>query len=298
MRAHTERTRLLVAAWAFAWLLVALPALAQQTDPSTIPWERIEAWVAGSEAPAVATPQPKELVKETPADVVKDSPKDLARDTPRAELPAKSELPARAEVPAKSELPAKSEGRPKTEVAAKAVGVPPEVDRALRAAGWTSIVGNWKQVERNVYEVTDGRIEAQKANGALNIAIRKGSTGTVSIYVRCPKDHAPAHEGGESAPGYGFVVKGSTFSLYSPTLSEETSGKWYPYKERTGTMVDSFKHIFTMEATTNAKGFTRLTHYIDNKRERTCEYKITTEGVFVVLVQGTAILESPQAVGQ
>jgi hypothetical protein len=266
-----------MAAWACAWLLVALPVVAQETNPSEVPWEKIEAWVAGSEAPDPVTPQPSAPVKEAPADVAKDAPKDIVKDTPKAEIPAKAEHPAKAEAPA------------------KIAGVSPEIDHALRTAGWTSIAGNWKQIERNVYEVTDGRLEAQKANGRLNVSIRRGSTGRVAIYVRCPKDRALEHVAADSAPGYGFVVKGLTYGLYAPILSEEVSGRFSPFRDRGRTVVDAPRHTYTIDALTNAKGFTRLTHYVDDKRERSSEYRITTEGVFTILVLGTAILESPQA---
>jgi len=93
MCTHKERSRLLVAAGTFAWLLVALPAVAQQTDPSKIPWEKIEAWASAPEAPPVAKDQPKDAPKDVakdhpkepaaPADVPKDAPKDVTKDTPK-----------------------------------------------------------------------------------------------------------------------------------------------------------------------------------------------------------------------
>jgi hypothetical protein len=274
-----------MAAGACVGLLAALAAGAQEVDPAEIPWEKIEAWASTSEAPAAVRPAPAEPTKAAPKEAVSEMPREAPREgvkeTDKAEPPAKADPPAKAEPPAKA-----------------AAGVPLEVERALRAAGWTAITGNWKQLERNVYEVTDGRLDAQKTNGAINIAIQKGGTGTVAMFVRGP-NHALGALGGETGAGYGYLLKGGMLSMYTPYLMEDTSGKYYPYKERSKPVTaDAPKHVYGVEALTNPKGYTRLTYYMDGNRQKTCEYKITTEGIFVVVVQGTAILESPQAIGQ
>jgi hypothetical protein len=178
--------------------------------------------------------------------------------------------------------------------------VSPEVERALRAAGWTSISGTWKQVEKNVYEVTDGRLEAQKTNGGISVIVRKGSTATISVFARYSADNRRSYylyDDGSYyyAPGYGFVIKGSSYSMYTPYAGfRETSA----YKERTANVVDGPKHIYTVEAMTSAKASTKLTYYIDGKREKSCDQQINTDGPFVIAIRGTVVIEQPQAVGQ
>ena len=177
--------------------------------------------------------------------------------------------------------------------------VSPEVERALRAAGWTSISGTWKQVERNVYEVTDGRLEAQKTYGAVSVIVRKGFTGPISVFVRynAKERSSSFYYYEEWGPGYGLRLKGTSFSLFTP-YSGFRSGEVYPYNEKTGNLVDGPKHIYTVEAVASAKASTKLTYYIDGKREKMCDYQIPTDGPFVIEIKGTATIEQPQAVGQ
>ena len=174
----------------------------------------------------------------------------------------------------------------------------PEVERALRAAGWTTIGGTWKQVEKNVYEVTDGRLEAQKTNGAISIIVRKGFTGPISIFARyAAKERSSMYYFEEWGPGYGMRLKGTTFSVFGPYVGFR-SGDVYPYNERTANVVDGPKHIYMVEAVTSAKAITKLSMYVDGKREKTCDYQIATDGPFVIEIKGTATIEQPQAVGQ
>jgi hypothetical protein len=186
---------------------------------------------------------------------------------------------------------------PRDEPPAK-TSVPPEVERALRAAGWTTISGTWKQVEKNVYEVTEGRLEAQKTNGAISVIVRKGFTGPISIFARyAAKERSSTFYFEEWGPGYGLRLKGTTFSVFAPYIGFR-SGDVYPYNERTTNLVDGPKHIYTVEAVANARGFTRLVIQVDGKREKMSDYQIATDGPFVIEIKGTATIEQPQAVGQ
>src|SRR5262249_52847572 len=82
-----------------------------------------------------------------------------------------------------SAKPEKDTRRPfqKTDTAVTTV-VPPDVERALKANGWTAITRRWRNKSDGVYEVTDGKLETNKVNGALQFTV--SGSGTATAFVR------------------------------------------------------------------------------------------------------------------
>ena len=188
---------------------------------------------------------------------------------------------------------------------AKADNVPPDVERALRAAGWTSIKGTWKLVRKDVYEVTDGRLEAQKVNGAISVIVGRNSTGTVGVVARYDPKAMPSYynesdgdlDGYSSyGAGYGYVVKGNKYATYGP-YAYSYRDDYGPYRDRVQALPDGPKNHFSVSSLSGAKGVT-LEWYFNGKRQGNLTWKLTQEGPFVIWVRGAATLELPQAVGQ
>lgn len=228
----------------------------------------------------------------------------VERRAPAAPAVSKVEEPDTSRPPSPRRT-SSSSSRP--EPKREANNVPPDVERALRAAGWTTITGTWRLVRANVYEVTDGRLEAAKTNGAAQVQVHK-SEGLVALMVRYNEKHVPYIsdlEGFETStggyytyyygPGYGYTVKGSSYAMYAPYYSYR--GEYYPYRERCGKIPDAPKHLLTVQSVANPKGV-QLEFFLDGKREKTCNYPLTQEGPFVIRVIGTATIEQPQAAGQ
>jgi hypothetical protein len=175
----------------------------------------------------------------------------------------------------------------KTEIA-------PEVERTLKAAGWTKITGTWKKVAENKYEVTDGRLECAKLNGAIQVFYHKGSTGTVKAFVRYDAQESDFESDFDwkwSADGYGLVLKGQNAKIYSPSQFGST---YSPYLDHEVPLPDANnKHLMLVQIQEK-----RLEVTLNTKREKLAEYPIAKEGVFTIIIDGTATIEDPKAAGQ
>ncbi|MGD0090284.1 MAG: hypothetical protein ABSE73_10220 [Planctomycetota bacterium] len=172
--------------------------------------------------------------------------------------------------------------------------VPPDVERALKGAGWTTITGTWKKKDNNVYEVTDGKLETPKTNGAVQVLVHKGGTGHVKIMVRNnQRASSYYYSSSYSASGFGFQVEGAAAKMYS------ASGGWAwslndirPYMEREVPVnLPRNKILITIE-----EG--KLQMFVNDKREHNSNYKLSKDGPFAIEVDGTWTIESPQAAGQ
>ncbi|HYF51565.1 MAG TPA: hypothetical protein VEJ63_19280 [Planctomycetota bacterium] len=175
----------------------------------------------------------------------------------------------------------------KTEIA-------PEVERTLKAAGWTKITGVWKKVAENKYEVTDGKLECAKLNGAVQVFYHKGSTGTVRAYVRADNKESEWESDWDwkwSATGYGLVLKGQNAKIYSPSQFGST---YSPYLDHEVALPEAQnKHLMLVQIQEK-----RLEITLNTKREKLAEYPIAKEGVFTIIIEGTATIEDPKAAGQ
>ena len=178
--------------------------------------------------------------------------------------------------------------------------VPPEVERELKALGWGTITGTWVKKSANVYEVTDGKLEAAKINGGIDVGIQKGVTGSVKVAVR--NDFA-ANENSSGFSmndftGYGVSVKAKQCKFYAPagyTGYTFNGSKAEPSMARSEALPDANpkSHVLVtiaegaLEVSLNEKKWIK---YKDDKLPRS--------GPFVIEIKGTATLENPRCAGQ
>jgi hypothetical protein len=171
--------------------------------------------------------------------------------------------------------------------------VPVDVERTLKTAGLTTITGAWKKKAENVYEVTDGKLEAPKLNGAVQVIVHKGGTGSVKVMVRnSHREYVGSYYSWGS--GYGFKVESAVAKMYTATggyYSTASSG-YRPYFER-DIQIPGAKNRVVIQI---AEGALQL--FVNDKREHNSKYPLNKEGPFIIEVDGTMTIESPQAVGQ
>ena len=189
--------------------------------------------------------------------------------------------------------------------------VPPDVERALKAAGWSTITGVWKKKSEGVYEVTDGKLETNKVNGALQFTV--SGPGTTTAFVRNansdPYSHFTGSSSGNSSSGvgighfqwvsgYGVSVSDRECKSYSPQGGFMGNNEYYPGFDHTTNLAGP-KHLvqITVQEKENGKG-TVLTAVVDGKKEVNCTYKLNKDGPFTIEVKGTVVLEDPKAAGQ
>lgn len=169
--------------------------------------------------------------------------------------------------------------------------VPPDVERALKGAGWTTITGTWKKKAENVYEVTDGKLETPKVNGAVQVLVHKGGTGSVKVFVR---NYLKENEGYSDhwGTGFGFAVENNTAKLFFP--SSYSMSRFDSYIDRVENLPEAMpKHKLTM---TIMEG--KLEYILNDKTIRRGNYQIPKQGPFLIQIEGTMTIESPQAAGQ
>ncbi|HYG77960.1 MAG TPA: PA14 domain-containing protein [Planctomycetota bacterium] len=178
--------------------------------------------------------------------------------------------------------------------AAKAMGpaIPLDVERALKAAGWTAITGRWTKKAENVYEVSEGKLSATLTNGALQVLVHKGGSGSVKAFVRNGHNDSIYSSYYSYGSGYGVAVEGNSCKLYTPL--NYTGQIYRPYSEREVALPEAFpKHQFLV---TVMDGNLEIT--VNGKREHRSNYKLSREGPFVIDIDGTMTIEMPQAKGQ
>ena len=180
----------------------------------------------------------------------------------------------------------KSRGKEKLEM-------PPDVERVLKTSGWTSFTGVWKKKAEKVFEVTDGKLEAAKVNGAVQVFIHAGSTGSVKVMVR---NSYKEYEGMYSyyGSGYGVIIKGSNCKVFTPYSWGFSTAKYEPYMEREVNLPDANPKNYVMVQVMD----TKLEITVNGKKEKVANYQISKDGPFIIEVTGTATIESPAAVGQ
>jgi len=168
--------------------------------------------------------------------------------------------------------------------------VPLDVERALKNAGWTTITGTWKKKAENVYEVTDGKLEAPKVNGAVQVIVHKGGTGSVKVVVR-DKHTEYSSTYYSYGSGYGFRVQNGA-KMFTPYNYYGTTSGYRPSLEREIPLPGA-KNRVAIQINEGA-----LQLFVNDKREHNSKYPLAKEGPFVIEVDGTVTIESPQAVGQ
>ena len=170
--------------------------------------------------------------------------------------------------------------------------ITPDVERALKAGGWEKITGTWKKKSEGVYEVTDGKLETAKLNGAMQVIIHKGGTGTVQAFVRNSQDEYSGSYASWGS-GYGFVVEGSSAKIYTPS-GGFSDRKFYSYMEREDPLPDANpKNMITV---TVEEG--KLEYFVNGVKKKSANYQIAKSGPFMIKIDGTMTIEAPQAKGQ
>ncbi len=198
----------------------------------------------------------------------------------------------------------RSRSEPEDEVAKPAANsVPPAIERALKSAGWSTISGTWKKTSptSKVYEVTDGKLVAQKKQGAVSVIVHAGSKGKVSVLVRAKKRlsfttdfYGRTRSSSESMSGFGFTVSSSSAAVYTPINSYGSDGTGYvPYKEFDQNLPAFPKNIFMVSIVNN-----KLEMYLNQKKLRSSKYPLDDDGDFVIEISGTRKIELPQAGGR
>jgi hypothetical protein len=178
-------------------------------------------------------------------------------------------------------------------VAGKSGSVPPDIERALKVAGWQTITGTWKKKADNIYEVTDGKVEANYANGALQVTIQKGGSGTVKAMVRNNHRESYGTYSGYGS-GYGVKYEGHACQLYTPYSPMYNNSTFRPWLEREIAIPDALPK--TTVLLTISGSATEI--HINGKKEKAFNYNITKDGPFIIEVEGTVTIEFPAAKGQ
>lgn len=186
--------------------------------------------------------------------------------------------------------------------------VTPDIERALKAAGWTTITGVWKKKAEGVYEVTDGKLETAKINGAVQVVVGAG-TGSLKILVRnshserdfgfrgtTPNDPVVAGFLERYATGYGCIVtRDRECQVFAPAGGWMSSESFFPSKHHALRLPDGKAAILvTVQDTDKAS---RLEISVNNKRENLSNYRISRSGPFTIEISGTLTIESPRAAG-
>ncbi|HYG73693.1 MAG TPA: hypothetical protein VEK08_01570 [Planctomycetota bacterium] len=175
---------------------------------------------------------------------------------------------------------------------APVTNVPPDIERVLKAAGWTTITGTWKKKAENVYEVTDGKLETPKINGAIQVILHKGGSGSLKAMVRNSQEE---YLGSFSSygSGYGYILEGSSAKLFTPS-GGYSNNKFYSYMEREDPLPEAApKNMVTV---TVEEG--KIDYFLNGVKKKSVNYQIAKSGPFIIQVEGTLTIEAPQAKGQ
>jgi len=175
--------------------------------------------------------------------------------------------------------------------------VPPDIEAALKAAGWTTIGGSWKKTGDKIYEVTDGKLECEKLNGAIQLIVHKspaGASGRVQALVRNhhPGNYSPMGGSTNYATGFGFIVEGLTARIYC--AGSTYNGSPDAAVDRIENLNEgSPKNLFTIVIDDG-----KMEYSINNVVKRKNNYPLSKSGPFRIQIDGTMTIENPQAKGQ
>lgn len=176
--------------------------------------------------------------------------------------------------------------------------VPPEVERVLKdpqKGGWEKITGTWKKKAENVYEVTDGKLETEKTNGAVMCTIYKeGTTGKVKILVRNDTSSSDGDSFFSSySSGYGIHYDKDGTKFYTPSNSF-SGNRFFAYLERTDPVPPTPKVQYMILVDDG-----KLDYQVNGvSKKKTGQLNITKSGPMVIQIDGTAIIEMPRAGGK
>lgn len=180
--------------------------------------------------------------------------------------------------------------------AADAPKVDADVEKELKAAGFTDITGTWKKIKPNIYEVTDGSLEAKKTNGTLSVTLPADAKGTIEVLVRNGHEEKDYRSMGannlvttiHAFTGYGVSITDGKCLVYSP---KPISQKVYvPVKSTDLTLSKTDKTKIEVSVQD-----VQLKVHVNEKQPASANYKIDQSGPFSIIVKGTMQIESPSA---
>jgi len=193
----------------------------------------------------------------------------------------------------------------------------PDVERELKALGWTVVKGQFIRKAPGIYESTQGRLEVARTNGRMEFILHKGGgDGTVNATVRSEFGEQKDNNGGgggrnrnrgfpgfaprdTSVEGYGMIA--SMHEVKSYGIEENTGqgrggpggfggGNRDPHLLGTNKLADVPKHHFLITASENTLEF-----FVDGQREtKVSSGKVSQKGPFVLDVNGTVTIEAPR----
>lgn len=185
-------------------------------------------------------------------------------------------------------------------------GIPPDVERELKALGWANFKGSISKKSPGVYVFSDARLEAPKLNGGIDFILHKtGLEGSVSATVRSefgdnsPEVKKARKRSKENMEGYGFLCDEAEFSEFTPSSG---SGEG---KKGSGTL-KAVPALFLSHKYTDAKTHFAVTAvesdidlYVNDKRAaHSGNTRIAHGGTMVLEVMGTATIENPRCAGK
>ncbi len=186
--------------------------------------------------------------------------------------------------------------------------VPPDVERELKALGWTIITGTWVKKSTGVYEATNGKLEAAKVVGGVDVLVHKiASSASVRAAVRnessSSSDSSIVHSSssffsGSDYAGFGVTVRSKDARLSGPAIAGGfmmTNGnKYEPSSIRTETLPDAASKT---HVTTTITDDTLELSVNEKKSFRFKDAKMPKVGSFMIQINGTATIENPRCVG-
>src|ERR1043165_1151922 len=169
----------------------------------------------------------------------------------------------------------------------------PDVERDLKALGWSTITGVWIKKAAGVYETTNGKLEAAKTNGTIDLWVHSGFTGSVKACVR--NGFVAQNFMDLTLSGYGVMFKGKECREYAPNemVMKYFNGSLAPAMIKAEPINEaSPKHHATVSI--NNEGV--LDFNVNDKRKSVSNNKLPKNGGFMIEVSGTAVIENPRCV--
>jgi hypothetical protein len=183
-----------------------------------------------------------------------------------------------------------------TILAAEAAKPDADTEKELKAAGFTEITGNWKKVKPNVYEVTDGTLEAKRVNGTLSVTLAGDAKGTLEVLVRNGHEEKEYRVPGlnntitsiHAYTGYGVAITDAKCLVFGP---KPLGQKMYvPVKTSELMLNKNDKNKIEVSVQDS-----QLKVNVNDKHPASANYKIDQSGPFSIIVKGTMQIESPSA---
>jgi hypothetical protein len=185
-------------------------------------------------------------------------------------------------------LRAEEAAKPKNEI-------DPEAEKELKAMGFTEIKGSWRRVKKNIYEVTDGKLESAKTDGTLAFTIDANAKGSLNAYCRNSFEAKEYVLPGAnnlstritSVTGFGVEWLPKKCLVYGPLQIGSGSKPNYIPAHPTELV------MHPEEKTQISIGVhdINLDIEINGKPTKKSNYKITKDGPFSLTVKGTLTLE-------